>query len=471
MEILHVSAECYPVAKVGGLADVVGALPKYQVKSGHIAKVAMPCYRTEFLNTNEFELVHEGGVWIGNTWRHFSVIREMTNKLGFDLYLVDIPGLLDRDRLYGYYDDQERFMGFQIALLNWLNSWEDLPDLLHCHDHHSGFLPFMMKYCYQYQRLAKIPTVFTIHNAQYQGWMDWDKYSWFPSFDNWKSGMLDWGNSINAMASAVRCAWKVTTVSPGYLEELKHDANGLEALFEYEKGKCIGILNGIDPDVWNPATDPMVKQPYTARNVTVGKKANKDVLCKRFKLDKNRPLVSFIGRLVNDKGADLLPDVIAQVSERSEEAFNFLLLGSGNKQIEQRLEDTLKVHKKHLNIYLGYNEQLSHQIYAGSDFLLMPSRVEPCGLNQMYALRYGTVPIVSSVGGLKDTVVDFGEEGGYGIRYIKHEPWDIADSVIRGLELYESKKKMLSIRRRMMKLDFSWQQSVKSYLDIYQSLN
>ncbi len=470
MEIIHISAECYPVAKVGGLADVVGALPKYQTELGHYAKVVMPCYKNHFLESHTFELVHEGGVWMGNTWRHFSVIREKTNVLGFDLYLVDIPGLLDQEGVYGYYNDEERFTGFQIAVLNWINSWEHRPDIVHCHDHHSGLIPFMMTQCFQYSRLSSIPTVFTIHNGQYQGWMGWDRFSWIPAFDTWKSGLLDWNGSINSMAAAIRCSWKVTTVSPGYMEELRHQARGLEALFEYEKGKCVGILNGVDYKVWDPQTDEMIDPNYNRRNVTSGKKANKKVLCEQFQLDAKKPLVSFIGRLVNDKGADLLPDVIAQTLAETDDGCNFLVLGSGDPHIEWRLKQLKISYGRSYNYYLGYNESLSHLIYAGSDFLLMPSRVEPCGLNQLYSLRYGTVPIVTSVGGLKDTVIDFEAEGGYGICFLWTQPWDIDRAIKRGIQLYDESKKFLSVRQTMMKKDFSWRHAAEKYLKLYESL-
>src|SRR4028118_2206710 len=170
MEILHVSAECYPVAKAGGLGDVVGALPKYQKQLGHITKVVMPMYRTKFLYDNEWDVTHKGSGTLGNWWFEYTIIKEKTNKLGFDLYLVDINGLLDREKVYSYNDDTERFTCFQIAVVDWLSSWKHMPDIIHVHDHHTALIPFMLKYCYQYQNLQNIPTVITIHNAQYQGW-------------------------------------------------------------------------------------------------------------------------------------------------------------------------------------------------------------------------------------------------------------------------------------------------------------
>jgi starch synthase len=470
MEIIHVSAECYPVAKAGGLGDVVGALPKYQQESGFIAKVVMPMYRTKFLLDNQWETVHKGYTHLGNWWFNYTVIKESTNKLGFDLYLVDIYGLLDREKIYGYDDDNERFTSFQIAVIDWLASWNHRPDIVHVHDHHTGLIPFMMKYCFQYQHLQNIPTILTIHNAQYQGWMGWDKRHYIPAWDPWKWGMLDWKNNINPLACGIRCAWKVTTVSWSYLDELRVSANGLEALFEYEKGKCVGILNGIDVNVWDPSTDQYIDNHYSIKNVDAGKLKNKKLLCDRFDLDINKPLIVFIGRLVGEKGADLLPQAIGDSFYYIGRKMNFLILGSGFPEIEQALENMKNLSQRDFSVYIGYNESLSHLMYAGADFILMPSRVEPCGLNQMYAMRYGTVPMVRNTGGLRDTVIDYGEKGGYGIRFNNAIVGDITQSIWRAVELYRLEEKIKEIRQRMMQIDFSWETSVKQYLDIYESL-
>jgi len=470
MEIIHVSAECYPVAKAGGLGDVVGALPKYQVLSGHVAKVVMPMYRTKFLITHEWDVVHKGYTNLGNWWFNYTVIRERSNVLGFDLYLVDINGLLDREKVYGYDDDIERFTAFQITVVDWISSWKHRPDLVHVHDHHTGLIPFMFKHCYRYQHLQTIPTVLTIHNAQYQGWMGWDKSTYIPAWDSWKRGMLEWQNNINPLASGIKCAWKVTTVSWSYLDELRVSANGLEALFEYEKGKCTGILNGIDTEVWDPSTDSYLENHYNVRRVDEGKRKNKQILCEQFGLDAQKPLFVFIGRLVGEKGADLLPQAIGDSFYYIGRKMNFLILGSGFPEVESQLERMKVLSQGDYNIYVGYNETLSHLMYAGADFLLMPSRVEPCGLNQMYSMRYGTVPVVRNTGGLRDTVIDFGDPGGYGIRFNNAIVGDITQAVWRAVELYQDKEKMVEIRERMMKLDFSWETSVKQYLDLYESL-
>ncbi|MBN8838057.1 MAG: glycogen/starch synthase [Sphingobacteriia bacterium] len=470
MEILHVSAECYPVAKAGGLGDVVGALPKYQNKAGHIAKVVMPMYRTKFLYNNNWSVDYKGSAYLGNYHFEFTIIKETTNKLGFDLYLVDINGLLDREKIYGYDDDTDRFVAFQIAVVSWLSSWQHQPDIVHCHDHHAGLIPFMLKHCLAFKHLQHIVTIFTIHNAQYQGWMGWDKSVLLPEWDSWKSGQLDWNNTINPLASAVKCAWKVTTVSQSYMNELKHNSNGLEALFEYEKGKCIGILNGIDTEVWDTATDAMIQHHYKPATVTAGKQKNKNILCEQFGLNKEVPLIVFIGRLVGEKAADILPDSITVSLNNLKHQVSFLLLGSGEPHVEWQLGDMNGKYPGYYHIEIGYNETLSHQMYAGADFLLMPSRVEPCGLNQMYAMRYGTVPMVRSTGGLQDTVMDMGETDGFGIRFNNASVSDIHYSVSRALSVYKDDKHMQKMRQHMMQIDHSWEKTVNDYTTLYESV-
>ncbi len=470
MEILHVSAECYPVAKAGGLGDVVGALPKYQTEAGHVAKVVMPMYRTKFLEKNEWDVVHKGYTNLGSYWFLYTIIKERTNVLGFDLYLVDINGLLDRERIYGYDDDSERFIAFQIAVVDWIVAWKHHPDVIHVHDHQAALIPFMMKHSYRYQQLRDVPTVLTIHNGEYQGWLGWERSNLIPAWDTWKSGLLEWNKSINALACGVRCAWKVTTVSPSYMEELRYAASGLEALFEYEKGKCSGILNGIDSQVWNPDTDTYLENRFDFKTKTEGKLANKKLLCDRFGLDLNKPLITFIGRLVGEKGADLLPQAIGDSFYYIGRKMNFLILGSGNPGVEQALNEVAQLSQGDCAVFIGYNETLSHQIYAGADFILMPSRVEPCGLNQMYAMRYGTVPMVRNTGGLRDTVLDFGDPGGYGIRFNNAIVGDITQAVWRAVQLYDDPPLMDELRRKMMRLDFSWEKSMQQYLELYASL-
>lgn len=467
MEIIHVSAECFPYAKVGGLGDVVGALPKYQNKAGHIAKVVLPMHRTKFLYEHEFEVVHKGAFGFGNYQLEYTIIKEQSNILGFDLYLVDIYGLLDREKVYGYDDDADRYIAFQVAVVDWVNQWNHRPDIINVHDYHAGLIPFLMQSCPAYRNLADIKTNLTIHNAQYQGWMPWSKSVLLPEWDRWNWGFLDWDKMINPLACGVKCATTVNTVSPGYLEELRSDANGLEQLFHTERNKCFGILNGIDDEVWNPATDQNIAIKYAAPAVSKYKNANKKILCEQFDLDETKPLIVFIGRLVGEKAADLLPQAIGDSLYYMEGKMNFLILGSGDSEVESQLRNLQSLFAGSYNSYIGYNEKLSHQIYAGADFLLMPSRVEPCGLNQMYALRYGTIPIVRNIGGLKDTVKDYRQENGFGIVFNEATVGEITDAIYNSLVIFEDEEKLDEIRKHIMAIDHSWDKSAEVYINLY----
>lgn len=470
MNVMHLSAECYPVAKVGGLGDVVGALPKYLCEAGLNASVVLPYYDRKFVRENNFDLEFKSSIKIGIKLFEYSILKESTRKLGFDLYLIHIPGLLDRQEIYCYPDEIEQFISFQLCYLDWLTKSGIKPDVIHCHDHHTGLIPFLVSNSRSFKSLASIPTVCTIHNGQYQGWFGWDKVGYLPEIDLSKAGLLDWANCINSLAASVKCCWKFTTVSPSYLEELSYNSNGLEKLFQMEKNKGLGIINGIDTQVWDPEADPMIVKNYSSLKADIGKKENKKLLCKEFGLTTNKPLVVFIGRLVGEKGADLLPEAISLCLDRYKGKLNFLILGSGDPATEKVLMELSSKHKKHYGVYIGYDEELSHRIYAGADFLLMPSRVEPCGLNQLYAIRYGTIPVVHKTGGLKDTVIDIKNKNGYGLIFNELTIDALTHAIGRALDLYSDSGRMTEIRKKMMALDFSWDRSAKEYIDLYKSL-
>lgn len=470
MNVIHLSAECYPVAKVGGLGDVVAALPKYQQLAGESAIVVLPYYDRKFVQENNFDVILEAEIIMGGTMLPFQVLKESTDKLGFPLHLIRIPGLLDRAEIYSYPDETEQFIAFQLAFLEWLTYFEIRPDIIHCHDHHTGLIPFLLSHSVRYSQFADIPTVLTIHNAQYQGWIGWEKFYYLPEIDPASIGLLEWGDCINPLASAVKCCWAYTAVSPSYLKELTQHANGLESLFAAESAKGVGIINGIDTDIWNPESDPMISVNYNTQNVAERKQENKNFVCKEFGLSVSKPLVAFIGRLVGEKGADLLPEAITRVLTELKGELNIVILGSGDAVIEDELAGILESFKKEYNVFIGYNEALSHRIYAGADFLLMPSRVEPCGLNQLYSLRYGTIPIVRSTGGLKDTVIDITVPGGYGICFDEASSDDIVTAIKRAVELYKTTDELNLLRKQMMTLDYSWHQSANQYIDLYNSL-
>lgn len=470
MNVIHLSAECYPVAKVGGLGDVVGALPKYLNRTGIKASVVLPYYDRKFVRENVFESIFEGSGLLGHRHFDFSILKETTDKLGFELYLIHIPGLLDRQEVYAYPDEREQFIAFQLAFLEWMVQSGAKPDVIHCHDHHTGLIPFLVSHSARYNSLKHVPTVCTIHNGEYQGWFGWDKVSYLPEIDLSKSGLLDWGGCINSLAASVKSCWKFTTVSPSYLEELSYNSNGLEPLFRMEEQKGYGIINGIDTDVWNPETDPLITEPYSRETVTKGKAANKKLLCAEFGLVIKNPLFVFIGRLVGEKGADLLPELVGRICTEYKNKVNILILGSGETEIEQQLRALLPKHKKQFGLFIGYDEELAHRLYAGADFIIMPSRVEPCGLNQLYSLRYGTMPVVNNTGGLKDTIIDLALPEGYGLKFGHADIESALDAIDRAVALYADSKKLNELQKRMMSLDFSWEKSAAQYLDLYNSL-
>lgn len=476
MHVIHTSVECYPVAKVGGLADVVGALPKYQNSHGIESWVVMPAYDVPWIHKHKFEIVHSGHAHIGSFWFRFTVGREINNTLGYPLYVIDIPGRFDRSGVYtdptsgvGYWDEFERYASFQVAFLNWITTFEKKPDIIHCHDHHTALIPFMMTSCPDYEPLIHIPTILTIHNGEYHGWYDMGKRFLLPYFKPSNAGLLEWSGMLNSLSAGIRTCWALTTVSPSYMDELKYSSAGLEHLINSESGKSKGILNGIDVDVWNPATDPLIEVNYDHKTFKAGKRQNKEILCNTFNLNPERPTFAFIGRLVKEKGADLLPPVISSYLNQGRDV-NFVILGTGDLELHHQFKEMSRNYVGYFDSSLQYNEKLAHQIYAGADFLLMPSRVEPCGLNQMYALRYGTIPIVRAVGGLKDTVTDMGDEGGNGIRFQQFRFEDLWNSIDRAERLFHNKKQLINLQKRAISLDFSWEKSASEYIQLYKKL-
>lgn len=476
MEIIHLSAECYPAAKVGGLADVLGSLPKYLCRQDVQTAVVIPKYNTDWIQNQKFETVFEGETVLGNSSFSFAVEMEADNKRGFPFYVLDIPQRFDRPGIYGdpqtahgYDDEAERFISFQIAALEWILSLHKKPDVIHCHDHHTALIPFMMTQCARFNALQNTPTVLTVHNAEYQGIYAHDKESLLPDFDAHASGLLDWNGWLNSLATGLKCSWQISTVSSSYMHELRRSSNGLEFLFAHEKNKSRGILNGIDEDTWNPQTDSYLEHHYTVESLDEGKAANKQILCSDFNFSAERPLVSFIGRLVGEKGADLLPDLFSSMIEKGVQ-LNFIVLGTGNPELHAQFEKMSSRYVGFFDASLSYNEKLAHQIYAGSDFMIMPSRVEPCGLNQMYAMRYGTVPIVREVGGLKDTVQDISNEDGFGITFTNFSFEAAREALQRAVNLYADKPAFNGVRKKIMEIDYSWNASAKKYIIMYQQL-
>ena len=472
MFVVHISAECYPAAKVGGLADVVGSLPGYQQGLGMESIVLIPKYGMPWIVEHEWKTVFEAEVVQNGEWKQFTIDQLEEGHLRFPLLAVNMPEYFDRPGVYahppGHYfgDETARYFAFQQAALIWMSNMETLPDIVHCHDHHTGLIPFFMKYGVDYTNLVDIPSVYTIHNGNYQGMHSWKDVVLLPRFHRNDSGMIDWGDVINSMASGIRCAWAVTTVSPSYMDELKSLPN-LGSLIQDESQKTSGILNGIDYDTWNPRTDVLVKHKLK-RSLAVFKRKNKSELTDGFSLEPDAPLFVFIGRFAREKGAFILPDVIGSFLSANNPA-SFIILGSGDEKLSARFHHLSRYFPDSVQYRQGYDEPLAHMLYAGADFLIMPSLVEPCGLNQMYSMHYGTIPIVRAIGGLNDTVIDIEQDGG-GLRFGDLEIQEITATLYRAMKLYGNEDYFNEVRSRIVKYDFSWEFAAGQYEALYKKL-
>ncbi len=473
--ILMVSAECYPAAKVGGLADVVGSLPRYLNKGEAKCAVIMPRYHNAWITQQETIEKHYGSFHMGWEWIEYRVFYIINEDLGYDLYTVDIPGKFDRAGVYGdhyqpyYRDEVERNVAFQRAVLHWLMTWEKLPDLIHCHDHHTALMPFMMTQCPEFWRLGNTPTVLTIHNAAYQGMFGWDRQYLLPEFSRQASGLLDWGHVINSLACGIKCAWRVTTVSENYLRELRDTSGfGLQGLFHSEHWKSRGVINGIDYDYWNPSDDHYLTIKLK-KNIDKWKHDNKVSLLKELKMPTNLPLHIFIGRMVNDKGIDFLASLVYNYMIYRRDVC-FIILGTGDPQIEEQCRILEHNFGPHVRSLIMYNEGVAHRLYAAADFIWMPSRTEPCGLNQMYAMRYGTVPIARATGGLLDTIEPFDGKVGDGFLFRDLEEYQGMWGIDSSSTLFSVSELHSQVRQRIMAKDLSWENSAKKYLDIYHEI-
>lgn len=473
MKVLNISTECFPAAKAGGMGDVVGALPKYLPEYGIMASVVTPKYSNKWFLENEFDTVFTSRINLGNEEIAFSVQELKENTLEFPFYAVDIPGKFDRSNIYldsdgtAYDDEVERNLSFQLAILTWLSSNKFTFDLLHCHDHMTGLIPFMIQHCLEFECISNLPVFFTIHNGQYRGSFSWDKKALIPDYPEEHGGLLDWDGRIHSLAAAIKCAQRVSTVSPSYMEELIDDFDSLTSLMRFEKYKSVGILNGIDTELWDPQTDALIHQ-VLKRSSRVFKKANKKYLANAYGFKSSLPLFSFIGRFAFEKAADLLSGSIETYLTDVCDA-HFFILGSGDKSIEEDVLSLQRQFPDNVTAVIAYNEKLAHQIYAASDFILMPSRFEPCGLNQMYAMRYGTIPVVRHTGGLKNTVPDIGDEGN-GISFLRANHEDIVYSIGRAMELYNDQLTFQLTIDKIMKIDFSWDKSARKYSEEYDKL-
>jgi starch synthase len=466
MKILFAAAEAYPLAKVGGLGDVAGSLPKALQALGHDVRIAIPRYG--IIRETKEDL----GSFPVTLGRRAEEARLRTSAIdGVPVYLVDKPDLYGRPKVYEYEDDGNRFGFFCKALLDLLPKAGFWPDVLHCNDWHTALAPaFLRTLRAADERYRGIVSILTIHNLQHQGLFSRDLFEWtgLPP-ETWNPDGVEFYDQMNFMKAGIVYADRVNAVSPTYAKEIQTAEFGfkLDGLLRSQASKLSGILNGIDTDVWNPGKDAHLARTYTKS--TLAKKAeDKAALQKEARLppDTKAPLFGMVSRITGQKGLDILipalPDVLKTEAQ-------IVILGTGEKKYEEPLAGLARRHRG-LVAYLKYDEALAHRIYAGSDFFLVPSLFEPCGLGQMISLRYGTVPIVRATGGLADTVRDVARDPkkGNGFVFGDYTPEALLEAVRRAEEFFRKRQGWRALQERGMSEDLSWKASARRYIRLYQ---
>ncbi|MDJ0508871.1 MAG: glycogen synthase GlgA [Crocosphaera sp.] len=453
MRILFVGAEVAPLAKAGGMGDVIGALPKALHKLGYDVRIIMPYYG--FLG-DKIEVPSEP-VWRSNAMsQEFAVYQTTLPQSNVTLYLLEHHSFSPR-RIYGD-DEYWRFTFFSNAAAEFAwNFWK--PEIIHCHDWHTGMIPVWM------HETPDITTVFTIHNLAYQG-----PNRGFLENQTWCPWYMD---GDNAMAAGIKFAGRITTVSPTYAQQIQTPAYGerLDGLLSHFRDNLVGILNGIDMEVYNPAKDTLIYQSFTPD--TLEKRiANKVGLQEETGLEINKDafVMGMVTRLVEQKGIDLVLQILDRFLAHTDA--QLVVLGSGDNYYENQLWQLSARYPGRVSVQILYNDVLSRRIYAGSDVFLMPSRFEPCGISQLFAMRYGCVPIVRRTGGLVDTVSFYDpiQEAGTGYCFDHYEPLELLVSMIRAWEAFRFKADWQKLQKRCMTQDFSWYQSAAKYIRIYKEL-
>lgn len=472
MKVLYVASEALPFMASGGLGDVAGSLPVALRKRLIGCRVVMPLYdsiKQEYKDQMKFIT----SISVPVSWRrqYCGIFEAKYN--GVIYYFLDNQYYFKRDGIYGHYDDAERFAFFARAVLEIIPHIDWKPDIIHCNDWQSALTPLYYS-CYYANQMGyeNIKTVFTIHNIQYQGkYGDEllnDVLGIAPEYNN----LIMYDGLVNFMKAGIECANKVTTVSPTYAKEILDPwySYGLDSILNQRSWKLCGILNGIDTDNYNPATDKAIAQNYDESDYKKGKAACKKALQEQMGMAvrDDVPLIGIVSRLVEHKGLDLIKEVM----EKSlwERDVQYVVLGSGEWQYETFFRELHNKYPDKIGVTIGFVPDLARKIYAGADLFIMPSKSEPCGLSQMVALRYGTLPIVRETGGLKDSITDCGDGEGNGFTFKTYNAYDMLGAIYRGVEAYNDKQGWQVLVKRALECDMSWGKSANEYIRMYKSL-
>ena len=477
MKVLFCASEMTPFAKTGGLADVAAALPKHLHKLGVDVKVVLPRYYGINKNDLEFVLGNLGVDMgpLGTLWA--GVFKKMWE--GLEVYFIDYEAFFGRagiytdERGYSYPDNDKRFIFFSKAALELAKALGFQPDIVHANDWHTAVQPILLNTTLKHDPFyAKTASIFTIHNLQHQGIFDKSAFSYLGlGWEHFNPLEMEAMGALNLMKGAIYHADKITTVSPKYAQEIQTPqfGFGLQEHIKAHAFKLIGILNGVDYDEWNPKTDPYLVKNYDVDEMD-GKRACKTDLQQAFglRVDEHIPLIGYVGRFAQQKGIELIAQAMEELLQLPAQ---FIFLGSGEKWAEGFFSD-VAARFDQVGSYVGYSNEFAHKIEAGSDLFLMPSLFEPCGLNQIYSLRYGTLPIVRAVGGLDDTIENFDPhtKNGTGFKFYDATKEALIGTVRWAIDTWMHDKESIDImQQRAMKQRFSWQKSAKEYMMLYQA--
>jgi starch synthase len=476
IKVLMVTAEAAPFAKVGGLGDVAGTLPIRLVEAGIETSVFMPFYKEVALRGYDPKPT---GVKIAV--RHAGADREFAvlslDRGGANYFFLDEPDFFGREGIYGppggeYPDSAERFSFLCKGTILAAAAMGFMPDIVHCHDWHAALTPLYMKHGAVSSGYEDIPAVTTIHNLAYQGQFGSQV---FPSLglpaEIFTDGLLEYSGRLNFLKGGIKASDIVTTVSPTYAKEIRtaDQGWGLDGILRDMGPRLRGILNGLDYEIWNPETDRAIVAPYSAEDPS-GRQTNREVLHRQLQLypDPQAPLFAFVGRLVEQKGVDILARVIGRMAK---EGMQVVILGTGEFRFEESLLAAARPYPGRVSVTIGFNDTLARRIYASSNYFLMPSRFEPCGLGQMIAMHYGALPVANATGGLRDTVVDLDIDPvkGNGFLFEGVHDESLWGAIRRAAQFFRSNR-ILSVLSRVMSQDYSWRRSAQLYIDLYREV-